>query len=365
MNQIKFSILKEQCGCDFIVRLPEERAKNPIKILQITDPQITDSSQRREPDRLLPDAVTAWGPENFDIQCANHIRTLITQSKPDLIIITGDIVYGEFDDNGTALKRFVDFMDSFCIPWAPVFGNHDNESKIGVASQCALFENAKYCLFKRGEVTGNSNYTIGIAVGDELIRVLHMLDSNGCCHSEESTVMKKVGIYNDQFELVQKNTDAIRDAAKRYVPAFMAFHIPHSVFVEAERAKGYVTPERYYYVIGVDVEAKDGDFGFKLDSADAFNTEVDFLDFTKKNKIEGVFIGHHHNTATVINYHHLKLVYGLKTGQYDSYIPGNIGGTLITLIGDEFSVVNVSSLCPYGPVPSSAERYKGFFVGSK
>ena len=361
MEKKEFKILKKTMGCDFVVELPEYRKGKPISILQITDPQIIDSSQRHSTCTFSEHRVKAWAPENFDRQCGNHIRSLIEQTKPDLIFITGDIVYGRYDDNGTALKWITELMDSFSVPWAPVFGNHDNEAAIGVDYQCGLFENAEYCLFERGGVTGNGNYTVGVAVGEELVRVIHMLDSNGATDSTDPSVMKKKGIYNDQFALIERNTEAIRAAVGKDIPAFMAFHIPHAIFHEAEIAKGYVTPERFYYVIGVDTEAKDGDFGFKQDSCDAFDTEVDIAEFSKRNSIDAIFIGHHHNTATVINYRGLKLVFGLKTGQYDSYVPGNIGGTHITLLSDEYLVSMVSSLCPYGPVPSDEMRYKGFF----
>jgi len=362
MDRTDIKIGKDSFGCDFTVLLPAEMAGQPIRILQLTDPQLIDSSQRREDCRMSPEAVKAWAPENFDAQCANHIRSLIAQTNPALIIITGDIVYGRYDDNGSALTWFADFMDSFRIPWAPVFGNHDNESAAGVDRQCRIFEEKPYCLFKRGTVTGNGNYTVGIAVGDRLIRVLHMLDSNGCVDTDDPAVMKEAGLFPDQIQLVARNTGRIRRATGEMVGAFMAFHIPHSVFTEAERAKGYVTDERYYYRIGVDVPALDGDFGFKLDAADAFDTQVDLPAFAKENDIEGIFIGHHHSTATVIHYQGLTLVYGLKTGQYDSYIPGNIGGTLITLYQGTFSVLNVSSLCSYGPVPADFRGFQKLFV---
>ena len=173
--------------------------------------------------------------------------------------------------------------------------------------------------------------------------------------------MKEKGIKEDQFELVRKKREDIHRFTCKAVPAFLAFHIPHRVFYEAERKKGYIAPDRFYYTIGVDVVAKDDDFGFKQDSCDAFETDTDMVKFCKENDIEAIFIGHHHNTATVINYEGLKLVFGLKTGQYDSYIPGNIGGTLITLRDDEYSITNVSSCCPYGPVPHGEMRYEGFF----
>ena len=124
-------------GCDFVVSLSEDRINTKIKILQLTDMQVIDSSQRRTPDRIRADEIAAWDPKNFDAQCGNHIRSLIAQTKPDLIIMTGDIVYGSFDDNGTTLDWFCNLMDSFKIPWAPTFGNHDNESRKGVDWQCA------------------------------------------------------------------------------------------------------------------------------------------------------------------------------------------------------------------------------------
>ena len=357
---MKAMIEKNSLGCDFLLRFDISRKGKPIKLLQLTDPQIIDSSQAREP--MIPDRAKAFGPDMFDAQCGNHIRSLIAQSRPDFIFITGDIIYGKYDDNGNCLQWITNLMDSFEIPWAPVFGNHDNESKIGVDRQCKIFESAKYCLFKRGSVSGNGNYSVGIAKGTKLVRVIHLLDSNGCTHSDEPSVIKKPGIYRDQLELINETTRKIKAECGCDIPAFMAFHIPHAIFVEAEKAKGYVTPERYNYIIGVDVEAKDGDFGFKLDSADTFATEGNFLEFAKNNNIDGIFIGHHHNTATTINYQGITLVYGLKTGQYDSYIPGNIGGTLITLCDKEFTVLNISSLCKYGPVPHGLQRYNGFFV---
>ena len=362
MEKNNYSVIKDAFGCDFLVKLSENRRNGQVRILQITDPQMIDTSQIEGTVSSFNESrIKAWAPENFDRQCGNHIRSLIEQAKPDLIFITGDIVYGRYDNDGSALKWIADLMDSFSVPWAPVFGNHDNEAKVGVDFQCKVFEDSEYCLFKRGNVTGNGNYTVGVMVGNELVRVIHLLDSNGCKESDDPSVQKKKGIYPDQFELVEKNSQAIRQAFGRSVPAFLAFHIPHSIFHEAEVEKGYFTPEKQYYVIGVDVPAKDGDFGFKLDACDTFGTETDIVEFSKKNCIDGIFIGHHHNTATVINYKGIKLVFGLKTGQYDSYSPGNIGGTLITLFGEEYTINNISSCCPYGPVPVGELRYKGFF----
>ena len=355
-NDMSSTILRELQntvfdGCDFVVQLPESRKGKNVKILQITDMQIIDAAQRRYPDRIRPDEVAAWGREKFDALCGNHIKSLVTQNRPDLIILTGDIVYGSFDDAGTTFKYICNLMESLKTPWAPVFGNHDNESTMGVAWQCEQFEKCEYCLFKRGTVTGNGNYTVGVAVGDTLIRVLHMLDSNGCCSCDDPAVMKIEGIYPDQMEMVAGNTARIRLAQKREVPAFTAFHIPVDCFKEAEIAKGYRTGNDDQYVLGVDIEVKDNDFGFCHETYRTIKTDG-FYDFLKSNNINGVFVGHIHKACYSITYKDVAWTFGLKTGQYDYHMPYQLGGMLITLDGDEFSVNAVQSLVPCGSMPT-------------
>jgi hypothetical protein len=55
----------------------------------------------------------------------------------------------------------------------------------------------------------------------------------------------------------------------------------------------------------------------------------------------------------------------MKTGQYDYHVAGSIGGTLVVLIGDEFSVSHVPSLVPYAPIPGKAKMFSDFFFEDK
>jgi hypothetical protein len=346
-------------GCDFIVNLKENRE---INLLQITDMQIIDSWQRRSFDRIRTDEINAWSPENFDIQCGNHIRSLIAQTNPDLIFITGDIIYGSFDDNGTTFEWFCSFMDSFAIPWAPVFGNHDNESRKGTAWQCEQFEKSKYCLFKRGTVSGNGNYCVGISVNDRIIRVIHMLDSNGCSASEDPDVIKTAGIYPDQIESVREKTNLLENAYNEKIPAFLAFHIPVEEFEKAEIYNGYKNHSRDIYTIGVDVPQKNGDFGFKLEPLDTIKTTPEFLDTLKQCNVDGVFAGHSHNICTSIAYEGIRWTFGLKTGQYDYHIPGQLGGTLIQLENNSFKIRHIPSLVQLAPFPGGANMFRNFFA---
>ena len=56
------------------------------------------------------------------------LRYVVAQTQPDLILLTGDYVYGDYDDNGSCFREQTDFFDSLGVYWAPIFGNHDNDS---------------------------------------------------------------------------------------------------------------------------------------------------------------------------------------------------------------------------------------------
>ncbi|MBQ6825451.1 MAG: hypothetical protein IJP34_02175 [Clostridia bacterium] len=45
-------------GCDFVLDFDKDISE--IKLLQLTDMQIIDASQRRTSDRLRPDEIKAW-----------------------------------------------------------------------------------------------------------------------------------------------------------------------------------------------------------------------------------------------------------------------------------------------------------------
>ena len=324
---------------DFIV---DVEAGREIKILQLTDTQIIDSSQARDP---LADKET-WAPEKVDELLFNQIDYLVSETNPDLILITGDLVYGSYDDSGASLTKLINHMESFGIPWAPIFGNHENESAKGVEWQCQQLINAENCLFKVGNVTGNGNYTIGITQGNELVRVIYMLDTNGCVDASDPKVPKTPGIYDDQIEWLDSLAKRITDANSKQIPSFAAFHIPVSEFQAASIAAGY-QPEAdnastiHTYTIGEGgVTAQNGDFGTKGGSYYNNQLNTGILGKLKNHGFDGVFVGHKHTCNTSVLYDGIRWTFGTKTGKYDSYDPAQQGGTLITVAagGETFEV---------------------------
>ncbi len=340
---------------DFVVDIPAGR--RPLRILQLTDTQIIDATQQRQPDRLNEREIAYWPPACVDEQCFDHIRTLVTATAPDLIFITGDVVYGEFDDSGRFFTLFCHFMDSLCIPWAPVYGNHDTASAMGVYWQNEQFEKATYCLFKTGHVTGNGNYSVLITRGGLPLRMLYMLDTGGDGWANPPEMRRPAGIYPDQMDWFTETAAKITALCNGTpLPGFMGYHIPSTEFALADRAKGYDRADaRGKCVLGVTVPCQPGDFGARRESRSAFRSPDGFLDKLHRAGIDGVFVGHCHGINTSVLWEGIRWTYGLKTGQYDFHIFNQQGGTLITVWGtegQEFDVCHIPSTAISAPVPN-------------
>lgn len=316
---------------DHTLEIPEGRE---IRILQLTDTQIIDAAQARSSDRLSSSEKAKWATDMVDEQCYKFIRDAVTRAEPDLILLTGDLVYGEFDDAGTALQGLIGYMDSFAIPWAPVFGNHDNESRKGVEWQCDRLEESEYCLFERGScAVGNGNYCVGILQGGELVRTVFLMDSNGCGNAEDPLVRKTGGFADEQKEWLRNTAAAIEEESGHAVPAFLAFHIPVTEFRLAAQNAGYESEgeEGKLYMIGEDVEAVNGDFGRKGENFKDIHDEPGLMEILQEHSFDGVFAGHSHRLNTSVLYEGIRWTFGLKTGTYDRYNPRDLGGTLITV----------------------------------
>ncbi len=331
----------EDALTDFIVEVPSDK---DIVILQLTDTQIIDPGQSRYADRIGSTAKLT--DADLESKLFGTIRRLVQETNPDMIIITGDIVYGEFDDSGEILKKFIAFMDSFNIPWAPVFGNHDNESTKGVTWQCQQLVNAKNCLFRRGDVTGNGNYTVGIKQDGKLVRVVYMMDSNGCknaysysynaafpSYNQGENVRTTAGFAPDQIQWLVESAKTIDEAVGYSVPKLLACHIPMKEFAMAAYYAGYqsssVSSNTDTYIIGETVAAQNGDFGEKQETISGCYHAEGLWEALQTYSFDGVFVGHDHKNNMSILYEGVRFTYGLKTGKFDYH--DDIGGTRITI----------------------------------
>ncbi|MBQ7780086.1 MAG: metallophosphoesterase [Clostridia bacterium] len=300
---------------DFVV---DVEAGRDIRVLQLTDVQTISTDQKRYPTRVTPSlpADTLNGYKKY-------IGQIIDRYDPDFIIMTGDNVYGEFDDGGERLIELIEFMDSFEIPWAPILGNHDAESFMGVDWQCEQYESSEYCLFKQRELTGNGNYSVALTQGGRLMRVFYMLDSNGVGNASKISLSNghttsTVGFGEDQIDWYTKSITAVK---KKYpnVKLSMAFHIQIQAFSKAFRQYGYPL-ELPINLDKLDEAREKGDFGY-IGSAlkTPWDSDSTVWNSIKKLGVDSVFVGHEHTNSASIKLQGVRLTYGQKSSTFDRY----------------------------------------------
>jgi len=329
---------------DFRIDINENRE---IRILQVTDMQPVDCSQQRYDGRLNNFSFNASFTKEYKYhEEFYYLEKSIKDNNPDLILLTGDLVYGEFDDNGSNLKELIEYMDSYKIPWAPVFGNHDNECKLGVKWQCDEFLKAKYCFFKRRELTGNGNYNIGVYKNNKLIRVIYMMDSNGCYNGKsysyvenyppynlDERIEKWCGIYDDQIDFIENTSEEIDKEYNDKIKKTICMHIaPNFVDKQAYNngyQKDFDVRNSETYSLGKDIVPINGDFGTKGERFSSFDSDRLFK-VLKKENFDTIFVGHCHNNNISILCDTIRLTYGVKTSTFDYHT--EVGSTLFTLL---------------------------------
>ena len=373
---------------DFLIEVPADR---DAVILQLADPQIIDANQMR-PDGTLSAEMKemwAWDEDILENRCYKYIREIVEETQPDLILLSGDIIYGAYDDNGRVLENFVDCMetlaleDGTAVKWAPVMGNHDVESAKGADWQCAQYENASNCLFKQkqgdgeGEtkVKGNGNYTIGIRQGGELRRVVVNMDTNGCTGASEMSKNNgytvhhgnneygmTYGTYGLQKTQVEWFNETVKNIQKFVPDVKLTFHmhIAMNAFAEAynDAYKNLVgTPiasvkagkfgnaaSKVFYPERV-IGHREGDVGALIwlwdDGPDFWDVEringagKEDLVFNQIKALgtDSIFVGHYHSNSLSVFHDGIRFQFGQKCSTYDTtqilYANGTISSSNI------------------------------------
>lgn len=104
--------------------------------------------------------------EHSDNLTNTLISHVIDQEKPDLIVFTGDQLNGQGSswDPKSVLAKFAKAVTAKGIPWAAIFGNHDEEDGMAKEQQVALMKSLPYSLAERGpkDVHGVGNYVLKV-----------------------------------------------------------------------------------------------------------------------------------------------------------------------------------------------------------
>lgn len=257
----------------------------------------------------------AYGNPKSDI-AGERIVEVLDAEKPDLVVITGDIVFAKPAAEG--MKAAIAPIIERGIPFAVTFGNHDDEFDLTRAQLFELVQGMKGNLSSTTEgITGVTNYTLPIqsASSTTTAAVLYIFDSNS--YSDNSRTKGYDWIAHDQIGWYMKQSAAYTAAnSGSPLPALAFFHIPLPEYREATKTVGS-------FIFGTRKEAECAPYvnsGLATAMLDA-------------GDVMGVFVGHDHVNDYAVNWRGILMAYGRYTGGSNVYcnIPGGNGARIIEL----------------------------------
>ena len=246
-----------------------------FKILQFTDTHI-DYAKNKNMDM-------------FDM-----IVKIMDIEKPDVVILTGDIITGG-GEHWDGYKRLGKIFKKAKMPWAVVYGNHDSENNTARDKIEAFVEKQPYCLNHDDKSTfGSSDFVLPVYGKNKKVEaLLYCMDSN-----DYSTLKPLVDGYGwfkfDQIAWYRKKSEEYTKAnGGKPLPALMFFHIPLPEYTKAWENKKHPP-------VGVRNE-------------DECSPDVNsgmFVSLLEKGDVMGTFVGHDHINDYIGIYYNVALAYG-------------------------------------------------------
>ncbi len=289
-----------------------------------------------------------------------NINTLVARENPDLVIFTGDNTVGQ--DTVPRLRSFLEDMteelEKRRIPWAHVYGNHDEDAALSKEEQQEVYESFFWCISKdvRPELSGVGNYVIPVyaSENDAIAHVLYGLDSGSYLSDEEYEQKVENGvpydgflgasydyIRDDQVKWYEDTSRAIEEREGHLVPSLMFFHIPLQENWTAWKA----------------LEDTDAYEGFKRDCITASSVHSSLFDSVlKRGDVSMIVNGHDHLNDYVLTHEGVTLCATATVGNECYYSDDMLGGRVVVLHENEPDRIDTymsklgDYIVPRGPV---------------
>ena len=269
------------------------------------------------------------------------VTSLVEKVKPDLITITGDFSYGNWNSN----LGICSFIDSFGIPWAPVYGNHDFENSgmspdtlakvFGCYGNC-VFRNGPTCLAVDTDtnVEAHGNYVVNIiekqADTFKVSKSLVFFNSG-----TEGITDYQMQWYQDCMDSVSPygNGDPVSSAAFMHIPLYEYRLAANAAYKKYASLEESYTPEAWN-------TGYESSFGVRHEGIGYRDTKPGYAEILKSKGNDLVVCGHNHTNCFCIGYDGMTYLYCLKTGPGCYYEEGMEGGTQIRITDTGSTDVN-------------------------
>lgn len=240
------------------------------------------------------------------------VREMVQTEKPDLVVVTGDIIYSAPADStlSVVLKTFAQLGVPFCM----TFGNHDYDFKTPAVALYNQMQKTPNCVMPvlQGK---NTDYSLPIlsSNGKRTAAVLYCIDTHNkpaiggiggyqwISHNQITWYRQRSMVYK------QKN-------GGRPVPSLAFLHIP--------------LPEFNYATANTQCPM----YGSRLEKAysPSLNSGL-FASIKEMGDIMGVFCGHDHDNDYAVSYFNVLLAHGRFSGGNTEYNHLTRGARVIVL----------------------------------
>lgn len=251
-------------------------------------------------------------PEDHE-KTLNRIRTIAQKDRPDLIVITGDLVYSK--PAAPMIKKLIAVLDALETPWLVVYGNHDAEMDLSRPDMSALYASGKYNINTLNTSGELADMEIPVMFGGKPGWYVYALDSHD--YSPDQSAGRYGYFSFDQVNWMRECCSARRNADGTIAPGVAFFHIPLQEYVDAwspmdDSRQGHGDSAHCLGMRGENI------------AHGALNTGM-FAAMREGGSIVATFAGHDHDSDFVACYKGIALCYGRFSGGngvYNNIPPG-------------------------------------------
>ncbi|POS88320.1 hypothetical protein EPUL_000621 [Erysiphe pulchra] len=167
--------------------IPQINEHGKFKIMQVSDLHLsTGTGKCRDPQP--PDSTQGC---EADPRTLEFMEKLLDSEKPDIVVLSGDQINGETaPDAQSAIFKYAAPLIERKIPFATIFGNHDDEGSLSREAQMSLIESLPYSLSITGPSTidGVGNYYIEVQAhgSKNSALTIYLLDSHSYSPDERN-----------------------------------------------------------------------------------------------------------------------------------------------------------------------------------
>ncbi|GEM_PF-1447208 len=266
-----------------------------------------------------------------NIKAMDTVYALIQETQPDLLEVTGDLVFAmPYTDAATDEETFrmcIEFFDQIGIPWIWTFGNHDHDffDRYSKDEVYAMLRRSSTLLQYQEEssVDGYTNGEFRLYNADNTLnRILISIDSHDTMESGGYDYIKE--------NQVQWYAKTVRNDQKLFgkdVQTFVYTHIPLVEYQDAWTAYQNGDHRAKYL------------YGKKRESVCCSGVRSRLASvMTKLGSTKAIFCGHDHLNDYAVRYNGITYVYG-KSIDFSAYVgienqTEQRGATLLTLAQD-------------------------------